>query len=467
MLSTSLKIGKIKYNGKNVNLFAGKTTTQSGSTVIKVADLAGVTFQLLDVDLNVLQTATTTSSNHSISFSVSSTGVYFVKNVTKDWIKSVEVKDIGVWYVTKDDILDTYTLAELHQICQEGLASTMFTPGSELLIQDSNSIYNNKYIFIEDIETLNNGKEQIHFRLSNYYSGGTYDINPYYAYLKTSADTSFTGGQYSSEGGMKYSIMRQRFQAKGEETWSQATGIKPDDSTISTGIKFSEIYYTDGNGEKSGLYQYNTTDDEMVLLVDFPDTQTQYVPLFVNGYFKSVGKVADEETFNAGYYYTMAKVNSAPVYTRATTYSASTTYYGFYKTLQEDGIFYAGFKSTFGDYIVKKEMVGSVGRTDITNTQTFSDPANMPCIEEVFGLNRNSKLKNGSSATNAYFYNIEGEGTKRDVYTFDLWTLGSSYWTRSVYSNGSGYFCCVGNAGYCYGSGVYDTCYVRPGFVFA
>lgn len=462
MLSTSLKIGKIKYNGKNVNLFAGKTTTQSGSTVIKVADLAGVTFQLLDVDLNVLQTATTTSSNHSISFSVTSTGVYFVKNVTKDWIKSVEVKDIGVWYVTKDDILDTYTLAELHQICQEGLASTMFTPGSELLIQDSNSIYNNKYIFIEDIETLNNGKEQIHFRLSNYYSGGSYNINPYYAYLPTSAATSFTS-TYSSEGGMKYSAMRQRCQAKGEETWSQATGIKPDDSTISTGIKFSEIYYTDGNGEKSGLYQYDGMQDLMTLLENFPDTQTQYVSLFVNGYFKSVGKIADEETFNAGHYYTYANY----VYTPATTYSSSTTYYGFYKTLQDDGIFYAGFKSTFGDYIVKKEMVGSVGRTDITNTQTFSDYANMPCIEEIFGLNRNSKLKNGSSAMNANFYNIEGEGTKKDVYTFDLWTLGNPYWTRSVYSISSSYFCCVYNTGYCSNFYVYYTHYVRPGFVFA
>lgn len=461
MLSTNLKIGKIKYNGKNVNLFAGKTNTQSGATIIKVADLAGVTFQLLDVDLNVLQTATTTTS-HSISFSVSSTGVYFVKNVTKDWIKSVEVKDIGVWYVAKDDILNTYTLTELHQICQEGLASTMFTPGSELLIEDANSIYNGKYIFIEHIETLDDGSEQIHFRLSNYYTGGTYNINPYYSYLKTNTATSFTTSQYSSEGGFKYSAMRQRMQAQGEETWSQATGIKPDDSTISTGIKFSEIYYTDGNGATSALYQYDQANDDMVALDTFPETQTQYVALFVKGYFKSVGKLT-QDVFDSGYYYTFA----SNVYTRATTYSSSTTYYGFYETLQEDGIFYAGFKSTFGDYMVKKEMVGSVGRTNTTNLQTFSDYANINSIEELFGLNRNMKLKNGTAATSANFYNVEGEGSKYDVYNYENRTLGNNYWTRSVSSNGSNGFCYVSNNGYCNYNYVYYTTYFRPGFVFA
>lgn len=461
MLSTNIKIGKVKYNGKNVNLFAGKTNTQSGATIIKVADLAGVTFQLLDVDLNVLQTATTTASKHSISFSVSSTGVYFVKNVTKDWIKSVEVKDIGVWYVAKDDILDTYTLDELHQICQEGLASTMFTPGSQLLIQDTSSIFNNQYIFIEYIEQMADGKEQIHFRHSNYYSA-TYAINPQYSYLKTNTATSFTTSQYSSEGGFKYCNLRQKFQAQGEETWSQATGIIPDTSSISTGIKFSQIYYTDGNGKTSGLYQYDPANDDMILLDAFPETQTQYVALFVKGYFKSVGKLT-QDVFNSGYYYTFA----SNVYTRATSFNSSTTYYGFYETLQEDGIFYAGYKSTFGAYMVKREMVGAVGRTNTTNTQVFSDYANIPCIEEIFGLNRNMKLKNGTAATSANFYNIEGEGTKREVYDFDLWTLGAEYWTRSVYTNTSNYFCYVSSYGYCYYSTVYYTCRVRPGFVFA
>lgn len=461
MLSTSLKIGKIKYNGKNVNLFAGKTTTSSGSTVIKVADLAGVTFQLLDVDLNVLQTATTTTTNHSISFSVTSTGVYFVKNVTKDWIKSVEVKDIGVWYVAKDDILNTYTLAELHQICQEGLASTMFTPGSELLIEDANSIYNNKYIFIEYIEALDDGSEQIHFRLSNYYTGSTYNINPQYSYLKTNTATSFTTSQYSSEGGFKYSAMRQRMQAQGEETWSQATGIIPDTSAISTGIKFSEIYYTDGNGKTSGLYEYDQANDDMILLEEFPETQTQYVALFVKGYFKSVGKITQEQ-YDSGYYYTYA----SNVYTRATSYSSSTTYYGFYETLQEDGIFYAGFKSTFGGYMVKKEMVGSVGRTNTTNLQTFSDYANINSIEELFGLNRNDKLVNGTAATSANFYNVEGEGSKYDVYNYENRTLGDNYWTRSVSSNNSYVFCCVSNGGNCGTGTVNGTYRVRPGFIF-
>lgn len=461
MLSTNIKIGKVKYNGKNVNLFAGKTNTQSGATIIKVADLAGVTFQLLDVDLNVLQTATTTSTKHSISFSVSSTGVYFVKNVTKDWIKSVEVKDIGVWYVAKDDILDTYTLAELHQICQEGLASAMFTPGSKLLIQDTSSIYNNQYVFIEHIEQMADGKERIHFRNLNTYSA-TYAINPQYSYLKTNTATSFTTSQYSSEGGFKYCNLRQKFQAQGEETWSQATGIIPDTSTISTGIKFSQIYYTDGNGKTSGLYQYDQSNDDMILLDAFPETQTQYVALFVKGYFKSVGKIT-QDVFNSGYYYTFA----SNVYTRATSYSSSTTYYGFYETLQEDGIFYAGYKSLFGAYMVKKEMVGAVGRTNTTDTHTFSDYANINSIEEMFGLNRNKKLINGTAATSANFYNIEGEGEKYDVYNYENRTLGADYWTRSVYTGNSNYFCFVSNSGYCSYYYVSSAYRVRPGFVFA
>ena len=308
---------------------------------------------------------------------------------------------------------------------------------------------------------MNDGKEQIHFRHFNYYSA-TYNINPQYSYLKTNTATSFTTSQYSSEGGYKYSAMRQRFQAQGEETWSQATGIIPDTSTISTGIKFSELFYTDGNGKTSGLYEYDQANDDMILLEEFPETQTQYVALFVKGYFKSVGKIT-QDVFNSGYYYTFA----SNVYTRATTWSSSTTYYGFYETMQEDGIFYAGYKSTFGAYMVKKEMVGAVGRTNTTNTQVFSDYANIPCVEELFGLNRNKKLVNGTAATSANFYNIEGEGNKYDVYNYENRTLGAEYWTRSVYTSSSNSFCYVNNSGYCSNTSVYNAYRVRPGFVFA
>ena len=199
----------------------------------------------------------------------------------------------------------------------------------------------------------------------------------------------------------------------------------------------------------------------MILLEEFPETQTQYVALFVKGYFKSVGKIT-QDVFNSGYYYTFA----SNVYTRATTWSSSTTYYGFYETLQEDGIFYAGFKSTFGSHIVNKEMTGSAGRNTTTNLQTFSDPTNINSIEELFGLNRNDKLVNGTAATSANFYNIEGEGEKYDVYNYENRTLGDTYWTRSVYSNTSNGFCYVGNYGYCHGINVSTTCRVRPGFIF-
>ena len=460
MITTSAKIGRITYNSKNIPLLAGSQVVKNGSTVIRVADLPGTTFTLKDVNLNTLATGTTTSTTGIIDFNITSTGVYFVENTTKGWTKSIEVKNIGVWVVKGDDILQTYTDAQIHEICQSGLASTMFKPGDIRTIQDETSIFNNYKIFIENIIQTSDGKEQIKWRTLDVYTGATYNINPTYYYLKTSTATSFSS-TYSNKGGMKYSAMRQRWQTAGEDAWSQATGIKPDGSSITNGIEFSKLYYTDGGGKTSAIYDYIYSEDTMSALSEFPASQAQYDAWFVKGYFKSVGTIT-EEVFNSGYYYTYA----SGIYTPATTYSSSTTYYGFYETIQEDGIFYAGL-SSLHQYMVRFDRTGAVGFSNLANTQTYRDYVDLPCVEEMFGYNRESKLINGKTATSANFTNLKGEGEKLEVYNYDLWTLGYEYWTMSAYASSSNNWLYVFSYGYVSNYTVTTACRVRPGFITA
>ena len=460
MITTSAKIGRITYNSKNIPLLAGSQVVKNGSTVIRVADLPGTTFTLKDVNLNTLATGTTTSTTGIIDFNITSTGVYFVENTTKGWTKSIEVKNIGVWVVKGEDILQTYTDAQIHEICQSGLVSTMFKPGDTRTIQDETSIFNGYKIFIENIVQTPDGKEQIKWRFLDYYRGATYDINPRYGRLSSATATSFSS-DYSNKGGMKYSAMRQRWQTAGEDAWSQATGIKPDGSSISNGIEFSKLYYTDGGGKTSAIYDYVYSEDTMSALSEFPASQAQYDAWFVKGYFKNVGTIT-EEVFNSGYYYTYA----SGIYTPATSYSSSTTYYGFYETIQEDGIFYNAFKSLH-QYMVRFDRTGAVGFSNLANMQTYRDYVDLPCVEEMFGYNRESKLINGKAATSANFTNLKGEGEKLEVYNYDLWTLGAEYWTMSAYASGSASWLYVSNAGYVYSYSVNSAYRVRPGIITA
>ena len=455
MINTSAKIGKITYNGRNIKLLAGSQTVTSGSIVIRVADTANTQYQLLDVDLNVLQTKTVASTGGIVDFTLSSTGTYFVKNVTKNWQKVVSVDQIGVYNVRGDGILKEYTMAQIHDICQRGYFSAMFELKDTWVLNDEDSIFNGYAFFVENVTQNADGTETAWFRMLKVYSGATYNINPYFYYLKSLTATSFTS-QYSSVGGPKYSIMRQRMQRAGEDAWSQAIGIKPDGYTgTSTGIEFSKLYYTDGGGKTSSIYDYNIATDQMTALEEFTVSSS---PRFVKGYFKNIGTITEDE-FNAGYYYTYG----SNVYTLATTYSSSTTYYGFYETLQEDGIFYNAFKS-IKDYMVLIERNYSTGSTNTSVLTTMADYVDLPVIEEMFGHNRTTKLKSGTAATSAGFYNIPGEGEKLEVYDYDQWTTGQTYWTWSVYSGNTSYFCCVNNYGYCNDNYVTHTGSVRPGF---
>lgn len=440
----------------------------SVSTVIRAAELANVDFVLTDSADQQVGTASTGDDGGEVEFSVAQAGTYKLyaySSGTLLWSNtSIIVDTIGVIIVVPTaKSLDNYTDAEIHTACDKGFAHTMFAIGAMKKHVQAGSILNNMNKFIEDIVTIG-GKDYIDWRFANK-AGTTYNINPKFGYLTSSSATSWAN-TYSSNGGEKYSAMQQRFMLQGEAVYSQARGILPDDysGTLTTGIKMSEIYYTDQNGAKSKLYDYDKATDtfaEATSAIYSSSSVAQQTARFVKGYFKSVGAI-DEPTFNAGYYYTYDGANF--VYTRATTYTSGTTYYGFYETLQENGVFYDAI-SSLSPYLVKRALKASAGGTQTTYLSEFEAYVNLPCIENMFGVNRSTTLKSGTAATNANAYNLVGEGSKLKVY--DDWSylcIGSEYWTRSANSTNSNSFCTVVYTGSINSSGVNVSSGVRAGF---
>ena len=71
----------------------------------------------------------------------------------------------------------------------------------------------------------------------------------------------------------------------------------------------------------------------------------------------------------------------------------------------------------------------------LSNTQDYF---NIPSVEEITGLNRNTTMFSGLSGTSASAYNIQGEGIKKPTYdTFDIQATGRTYWTRSTITSTS------------------------------
>ena len=450
-----------------------------GTYQIKVAELTGVTFKLLMGDA-VLQTkATPAVTGGIVTFNITDPGIYKVRAVnTSDeelWEVEVTIDKIGIYNIKVPDsstgyALNRYTNDQLHTICQNGYFSTMFDIKNKWNFRQTGSIMDNYDYFVEDIEK-NGNKEEVLYRSCSPYQSGSYNINPRFAYLANEHATSFVT-TYSSAGGMKYSAMRQRFMMQGEAVYSQATSIKPDSSTVVGGIPFSQYYYSDSNNTTK-IYTYHpetdtfTEDEEFTYFSSSSVAQTGCK--FVKGYFKSVGTLTEEQ-FNAGHYYTYN--SSTYVYTLETTYSSLTSYYGFYETLQENGIFVTAHSSLM-PYLKRLDDKASTGLTNITYVSNYSDYIDIPVVEQITGTNRSKKIfsnKNSSTSTTGnsiYSYNIPGEGTKRPAYdSFDLQATGYSFWTASTYSHYSNYFCYVNNIGGIYNNGVYGTSYVRPGFKF-
>lgn len=484
----------VYLNGEEVGVIVNSGSSGGGGSYqIQVADLPDRTIELSNSSGTISTKTTPATTGGIVTFDVENTGEYTVtvSDTTGTlWTNTVTVNEIGIYNVKVPDIygenesvsitaryaMNRYTPSQLHTILQNGYFSKMFDVKSKWNYQDSGSIVNNYDFFVEKIEKTESGSEIAYMRLC--YAISSYNINPYFAYMTSDAATSFNG-YYSSAGGYKYSVMRQRMMLQGETIYSQATGLKPSGNTTiadGTGIEFDKLYYTNGNGTTSGVYTYNpetdtfTQDSEITYFSSTSNAASG--EKFVKGYFKSVGTLTEEE-FNAGYYYTYTGTNSSsnpPRYTQATIYSSSTTYYGFYETLQENGVFYDAI-SSISQYLVKTDDLASTGLTNTTYISQTEDYVDLPCVEEITGINRSTKVwgnRNSSTTTSGIstnLYNIAGEGTKRPAYDdFQIQAVGTTYWTRSAYSNNANNFCCVSTNGYISNSIVYNSYGVRLGF---
>lgn len=459
MIDPTKRITQVSYNGVNIPLATGGGST----SLIRVAELPNTSITL-SKDGQTIETLNTGASGGEVDFSVDEIGTYNISatNTNISWDKDVVIDALNITVIPFAGGLTNYTFAQIHEACQGGYAHLMFKPKEQWTYVESGSIYNNLKIMIRKI-TLSGGKNQIKWCLADKLSS-SYNINPKFGYLTSSTAASWSN-TYSNNGGMKYSAMEQRFKVQGEEVYSQAQGLLPEDysGTLTTGVKPSGLYYTDQNGTLCKVFDYDKETDsftETNVVIYTSSSTAQSGCKFIKGYFKSVGTI-DEQTFNGGYYYVYDSTNF--VYTRATTYTSGTTYYGLYETLQEDGVFIAGL-SSIRQYLVKEERKASAGGTQQTYLSSFTDYANLLAVEEITGLYRGLTLPSGVAATSANAYNLHGEGEKEEGFDFETQTTGNQYWTRSTYSDYANSFCSIyinGNINYNY---VSNTSGVRAGF---
>ena len=459
MIDPTKRITQVSYNGVNIPLATGGGST----SLIRVAELPNTSITL-SKDGQTIETLNTGASGGEVDFSVDEIGTYNISatNTNISWNKDVVIDALNITVIPFAGGLTNYTFAQIHEACQGGYAHLMFKPKEQWTYVESGSIYNNLKIMIRKI-TLSGGKNQIKWCLADKLSS-SYNINPKFGYLTSSTAASWSN-TYSNNGGMKYSAMEQRFKVQGEEVYSQAQGLLPEDysGTLETGVKPSGLYYTDQNGTLCKVFDYDKETDsftETNVVIYTSSSTAQSGCKFIKGYFKSVGTI-DEQTFNGGYYYVYDSTNF--VYTRATTYTSGTTYYGLYETLQEDGVFIAGL-SSIRQYLVKEERKASAGGTQQTYLSSFTDYANLLAVEEITGLYRGLTLPSGVAATSANAYNLHGEGEKEEGFDFETQTTGNTYWTRSTNSNIAYHFCYIYSYGYINYGSVYSTYGVRAGF---
>ena len=456
---------------RNPIIVVGGESTEGSPYKITTAELPNTTIEL-SFGGSVVSTKTTdATTGGKVSFNVNDSGTYTIRaldsNNTQLWTNTVTVSDNGEYIVKSGKLLENYTYAEWHTICQGGYFSIMFSLKDTFTYNDSNNILHNHKFFVEKITQVD-GKEIVDFRMANKYSGGDYNINPFIAYIASANASSWISVQYNF-GGYKYSAMRQRMMEIGEDVYSQATGILPDDysGTLTTGIKFSDLKYSD-TGLTCPIYSYSSSTDTMTLLSSASlTTPSNNAMMFIKGYFKSVGQI-DETTFNNGIYYTATTVSNAIIYTKETTWVSGTTYYGLYETLQEDGIFASALKtSNFASYLAKFNDSASAGGTQTSMVSSFSDYADIPAVEEITGVNRTTTLMSGVQARgHIHAYNLANEGTKKPSYDFSVQAIGARYYTRSTSSNNNPYFCVIANYGNIDEVGVFFTYAVRLGLRF-
>lgn len=464
------KIRKFTIDGEDIALAGHQDIViqnASGYSIL-TGDIPNTTIVCVDADGQLVgQYTTPAETGGAVNFAPTKTGVYSLV-ATRDgkiaWTKQVNVDNIGVFIAGAGNIND-YTVEELGLACAYGYYNAMFRPKEEWIYSDETSAFHGLPFVLEQLQ-LNDGVTVVDFRLKAPYSKATYMWNNYFTYLTPTA-TSFAA-TYSSAGGHKYSTMIQLMMKKGDEVYMQATGIKPDGSTISGGIEFSKLFYTKGNGKKSALYTYNPAEDSMSEDSEYSFHATADIAKtdvkFMKGYF-AVATDIDIENFSASYYYTRATVSKAYVYTHATEYVEGTTYYGFYETMQEDGFFLQQL-AKIRDYLVPFESYASTGLTNTTHVSKFENLVNILCVENFTGVNRSMKTAANVQATTLGCYNIAGEGRKIDIYDYENTFVGVTEWTSSTYSYYTYTACCLSGNGSVSSSSVYYTGALRVGFRF-
>lgn len=426
--------------------------TINGSSAIICAELPNTKLKLYNSAETLLDTKITdVTKGGVVTFSVSANGTYTIKAFSSDdtelWTNTITISEVGTYNVKTGKALNDYTWAEINTASTQGYARFMWSLGDYKTLEQTGSILNNyQFIIIgfrhDILASDGTTKAGITFKMKKYYTGSSYNINP-----KIILNGSST---YRNTGGLRSSLMRQRFQAQGEECYSQA-------SSITAELLASGLIYADGTN--CPLYSYDeTTDTYSVATSETFNTSKVY---HIKGCYKSIGQI-EEADFVVGKHLTY----SSNGYEIPSAWVSGTTYYCIYPTLQEDGAFYNALSSII-QYIKPVKKTQTCGNAK-TNLCTTIEKIWMLCAEEIWGENRITQSDQGSTMTGAGFYNGAGEGNMYDYFKdfrFGKIASANSYWwTRSPNASSSYIWNTVSNSGYIYYSNVNYTSYVCPCF---
>lgn len=427
--------------------------TINGSSAIICAELPNVTLKLYNSSNTVLATQTTDGTNGGIvTFSVSANGTYTIKAFDSSnvelWTNSVTITQVGTYNVKTGKTLDNYTWQEINTASVNGYAKYMWSVGDAKTFTQAGSILNNYQFIIIGFEhdTLASdgvSKAGISWKMLKYYTSTSYNITPK-IYLNGSST-------YRNIGGYRGVLMRQRFQAQGEECFSQASEITA--SLLASGLKYAD-------GTTCPLYSYTESTDTFAIATN--DTFNTSRVYFVKGCYVSVGQIAESD-FVAGKHLTY----SSNGYQVPSAWVSGTTYYCIYPTLQTNGVFYDALSSIM-QYIKPIFKTQSCGNQS-SNNCTTTEKVWMLCAEEIWGENKTTRSDINYAMSGANFYNTAGEGTIYDYFKNNfrfgkIASANSHWWTRSPYTDYYSLWNAVSSIGSIYSNYVYNTYYVCPCF---
>ena len=426
--------------------------TINGSSAIICAELPNTKLKLYNSAETLLDTKITDATKGGVvTFSVSANGTYTIKAFSSDdtelWTNTITISEVGTYNVKTGKALNDYTWAEINTASTQGYARFMWSLGDYKTLEQTGSILNNyQFIIIgfrhDVLASDGTTKAGITFKMKKYYTGSSYSINPK-IYLNGSST-------YRNTGGLRSSLMRQRFQAQGEECYSQA-------SSITAELLASGLIYADGTN--CPLYSYDEeTDTYSVATSETFNTSKVY---HIKGCYKSIGQI-EEADFVVGKHLTY----SSNGYEIPSAWVSGTTYYCIYPTLQEDGAFYNALSSII-QYIKPVKKTQTCGNAK-TNLCTTVEKVWMLAVEEIHGVNRTSTLDSGNMATSANAYNGAGEGQIyqyfKENYNLGKIALGNTWWARSPYTSNNSHWNGVSSYGYISYYSVSNTYYVCPCF---